>query len=280
ERLVDLHERFGPDYARKLVVQEISSTLQRVVGDATYTTLTQPRTYTAALHDSVAYARTQLDTEAVEVEDVVIKQITLPAELSQAIHDKLRQQQMVELQQYRVEDERFSSYAQLRRNALALLARWNAEGAVAGDEVVLHLESSQEFVAALWACFLGKLIAVPLTAGSSPEHVRKLENVRARLRRPWIATTRAQVAESFDGRVLDATIPDDGAPLADMPETIDPTSIALVQFSSGSTGTPKGVTVTHAALRRNAADMAAHSECGPADRLLSWMPLTHDMGLV
>ncbi|PYQ27339.1 MAG: hypothetical protein DMF56_20525 [Acidobacteria bacterium] len=104
ERLVDLHERFGPDYARKLVVQEISSTLQRVVGDATYTTLTQPRTYTAALHDSVAYARTQLDTEAVEVEDVVIKQITLPAELSQAIHDKLRQQQMVELQQYRVEE--------------------------------------------------------------------------------------------------------------------------------------------------------------------------------
>jgi len=180
----------------------------------------------------------------------------------------------------RDDDERFSSYAQLRRNALALLARWNAEGAVAGDEVVLHLESSQEFVAALWACFLGKLIAVPLTAGSSPEHVRKLENVRARLRRPWIATTRAQVAESFDGRVLDATIPDDGAPLADMPETIDPTSIALVQFSSGSTGTPKGVTVTHAALRRNAADMAAHSECGPADRLLSWMPLTHDMGLV
>jgi regulator of protease activity HflC (stomatin/prohibitin superfamily) len=103
DRLADLHTRFGPDYARKLVVQEVSSTLQRVLGDRAYDNLTLSGTYTAALRDTVAYARAQLDRESVEIEDVVIEQITLPPELAQAIHDKLREQQMVELLRYRVE---------------------------------------------------------------------------------------------------------------------------------------------------------------------------------
>src|SRR6266542_854475 len=47
-----------------------------------------------------------------------------------------------------------------------------------------------------------------------------------------------------------------------------PGTIGLVQFSSGSTVDPKPVALTHAAL------------AAPADVLVSWLPLYHDMGLI
>jgi regulator of protease activity HflC (stomatin/prohibitin superfamily) len=103
EQLSDLHVRIGPDYAKKLVLQEIASTLQRILGDQSYTSLTEAATYTTALRNTVQHARAQLTGEAVEIEDVVIRQITLPPELSKAIHEKLREQQMAELYRYRVD---------------------------------------------------------------------------------------------------------------------------------------------------------------------------------
>jgi acyl-CoA synthetase (AMP-forming)/AMP-acid ligase II len=90
----------------------------------------------------------------------------------------------------RDDDEHFVSYATLRRDALALLRRWRSDGVRPGDEVVLHLAAPREFVPALWACLYGRLIAVPLSAGSSQEHVRKLLNVRAKLQRPWLPPSR------------------------------------------------------------------------------------------
>ncbi|HEY1146911.1 MAG TPA: fatty acyl-AMP ligase, partial [Allosphingosinicella sp.] len=56
--------------------------------------------------------------------------------------------------------------------------------------------------------------------------------------------------------------------------------IAYLQYSSGSTRFPHGVAVTHASLLNN---LAAHShgvQIGSNDRVISWLPWYHDMGLV
>ena len=56
---------------------------------------------------------------------------------------------------------------------------------------------------------------------------------------------------------------------------------AFIQYTSGSTGHPKGVVITHQNLATNLYYMGSVSKVNPKhDRLLSWLPLYHDMGLV
>ena len=60
----------------------------------------------------------------------------------------------------------------------------------------------------------------------------------------------------------------------------DPHTVAFVQFSSGSTSTPKGIVLTHHNLLTNLFDIIEGFEQTSVDHLMSWMPLTHDMGLI
>lgn len=62
----------------------------------------------------------------------------------------------------------------------------------------------------------------------------------------------------------------------------EPTDLAILQYTSGSTRSPRGVPVTHAHLAANLAGIRAATDHGalhPA-RILSWLPLHHDMGLI
>lgn len=57
--------------------------------------------------------------------------------------------------------------------------------------------------------------------------------------------------------------------------------VALYQLTSGSTGQPKGVAITHANLFANAVAMKQGAAADPGhDVMVSWLPLSHDMGLV
>ncbi|MFX4292292.1 AMP-binding protein [Streptomyces bohaiensis] len=56
--------------------------------------------------------------------------------------------------------------------------------------------------------------------------------------------------------------------------------LAFVQFSSGSTAFPKGIPVRHGPLRANLAMITRTDGRGRGDRVSSWLPLYHDMGLV
>lgn len=56
---------------------------------------------------------------------------------------------------------------------------------------------------------------------------------------------------------------------------------ALLQLTSGSTATPKAVRITHANLHANITAMVVASELVvERDRMVSWLPLFHDMGMV
>jgi acyl-CoA synthetase (AMP-forming)/AMP-acid ligase II/acyl carrier protein len=64
------------------------------------------------------------------------------------------------------------------------------------------------------------------------------------------------------------------------PEVISADDPLFIQFSSGSTSEPKGVVLTHANVLANARGATLASGFNENDVGLSWMPLTHDMGLV
>jgi len=61
----------------------------------------------------------------------------------------------------------------------------------------------------------------------------------------------------------------------------DPADLAILQYTSGSTSDPRGVPVTHGHLAANLdAIKGAFGYGGEAVRMLSWLPLYHDMGLI
>jgi acyl-CoA synthetase (AMP-forming)/AMP-acid ligase II len=75
---------------------------------------------------------------------------------------------------------------------------------------------------------------------------------------------------------LRAAVGDAAARLADRPGALP----AFIQYTSGSTGEPKGVVVTHANILANCRAIRDATGYTRADRMVSWLPLHHDMGLV
>ena len=60
-----------------------------------------------------------------------------------------------------------------------------------------------------------------------------------------------------------------------------PNDVAFIQHSAGTTGLQKGVALTHAAVLRQLEHLAGALRIdGAVDRIYSWLPLYHDMGLI
>ena len=61
---------------------------------------------------------------------------------------------------------------------------------------------------------------------------------------------------------------------------IGSSSLAFIQHSAGTTGLQKGVALTHAAVLRQLGYLADALKIRSDDRMYSWLPLYHDMGLI
>lgn len=180
------------------------------------------------------------------------------------------------------------SYAELSQRALSLLAFLQAHGLKPGDALVLFVRDNRAFIDAFWACQFGGLIAVPLAAGVRQDALGKLERVGALFESAWLFSERElwhrcqQAAGSrlqFDERVClieDITQSDDAGVL----HQAQPEDTAFIQFSSGSTSDPKGVQLSHRNLLTNIRDITRAAAINADDTTLSWMPLSHDMGLI
>lgn len=60
----------------------------------------------------------------------------------------------------------------------------------------------------------------------------------------------------------------------------DPDAIVLLQHSSGTTGLQKGVALSHRAVLTQVNHYASVLKLAGSDRIVSWLPLYHDMGLI
>jgi acyl-CoA synthetase (AMP-forming)/AMP-acid ligase II len=64
------------------------------------------------------------------------------------------------------------------------------------------------------------------------------------------------------------------------PINTDGESLALIQFTSGTTSFKRGVMVRHRNMLNNVQALALSTGMKPDERMVSWLPLAHDMGLV
>jgi acyl-CoA synthetase (AMP-forming)/AMP-acid ligase II len=160
--------------------------------------------------------------------------------------------------------------------------------------MIIFLSNNEQFLDAFWAAVCGGIVPVPLAVGISDEHRHKLLRVARKLGQPLLytdsknlerlAALAAQVGETAQFAELKArsflveSITDiSRAGKLHRPE---PQELAFIQFSSGSTSEPKGVMLTHGNLLANIAGATAVGRYNEQDVTLSWMPLTHDMGLI
>jgi acyl-CoA synthetase (AMP-forming)/AMP-acid ligase II/acyl carrier protein len=191
-------------------------------------------------------------------------------------------------------DAREVSYAELYERALGILYHLQRLGARRGDKLILFLNNNEQFIDVFWAAVLGGIVPVPVALGISDEHRHKLLRIARRLGKPFLYTERrslerigafaaqADETELFESLRARTFLVDDLDDIS-RPGSVQRVSaddIAFIQFSSGSTSDPKGVVLTHGNLIAN---MRGSTEAGgfnENDVSLSWMPLTHDMGLI
>lgn len=186
------------------------------------------------------------------------------------------------------------SFGELYERAIGILYHLQRIGARRGDKLILLLSNNEQFIDAFWAAILGGIVPVPVAPGISDEHRHKLLRIARKLGEPYIYSERRALdrigtfaasvgeADTFQKLRARAFLTDDLDDISKpgKPYQAQPSDTAFIQFSSGSTSEPKGVVLTHANIIANCQGTETAVGLCESDRSLSWMPLTHDMGLI
>ena len=180
------------------------------------------------------------------------------------------------------------TYTELRERAIEMAARLTTE-TEPGDLIGLIAETSPDFAVMFFACqYAGVLpvpISVPVTLGSNEFYKDQLKRICETaglhcllaptsilsLARDALAHTEMQVG-NLDGSDLSAAVSGLRPFGAD--------DMCYIQFSSGSTSSPKGIVGSQKSVTTNCRAIQLGLEAGAGDRISSWLPLYHDMGLI
>jgi fatty-acyl-CoA synthase len=212
------------------------------------------------------------------------------ATFNDAVDYAARSQKGLNFHDMRGELERVYPYAEMRADAQGMAYRLVAAGIGKTDRVALIAETGPDFAALFCACTLAGAWPVPLplptTFGGKESYIDQLA-VQLQSADPKMLIYPPEIAEmaqaAADRQGCEGVNWDEfaqrPAPAVDLP-TADPEDICYLQYSSGSTRFPQGVAVTHKALLHNLYGHAASMDIGTNDRVVSWLPWYHDMGLV
>jgi acyl-CoA synthetase (AMP-forming)/AMP-acid ligase II len=178
------------------------------------------------------------------------------------------------------------THADLWRIVQEAAAHLHEEGVRPGERVLLVLPTSVEFIQTFFGAILLGAVPVPF---SLPFSLQKLEAYGTGLQAvtrsatpavcvtvPRLRSVIAPLLSEVSPR-LRTLAPGRRAGVAP-PRTDHP--VAMLQFTSGSTRSPRGVTLRHDNLLANIAAIHAALAPAPDERMYSWLPLYHDMGLI
>jgi len=184
------------------------------------------------------------------------------------------------------------SYRELREQAVELAHKLLGLGLEKGERVALVAETNPDFIRFFYACQYAGLIPVALPAsvkvGAHCAYVAQLKRlleasdaavgVASEGYLPFLQ----EASEGLSMRMVDApeafhALPADEHPL----QEAQPEDISYIQYTSGSTRFPRGVVIKHRTALANLQGIISHGlKMNSEDRMMSWLPFYHDMGLV
>jgi len=190
------------------------------------------------------------------------------------------------------EDEhRDVTFAEFRRQARMHARLLLDHGVGAGDRVVIIMPQSlaamTTFVGSMMLGAVPAILAYPNFKVEPSKYSSGLAGVTANL-----AARIVVIDEEFPDELLAHVSLADSSQLlrapaipqnqAELPGAgILTNRLAFIQHSAGTTGLQKGVALTHRAVLAQIGHLAAALQIdGAADRIYSWLPLYHDMGLI
>lgn len=180
------------------------------------------------------------------------------------------------------------TYTELRERAIETAARLTTE-TEPGELIGLIAETSPEFAVMFFACqYAGVLpvpISVPVTLGSNEFYKDQLKRIceTAGLHCLLAPTSILGLAKEAltDTGIQVGNL--DGSDLSMSVSSLRPfgaDDMCYIQFSSGSTSSPKGIVGSQKSVTTNCRAIQLGLEAGAGDRISSWLPLYHDMGLI
>ena len=187
------------------------------------------------------------------------------------------------------------TYRELDNQAKAIAAQLQAQ-VKQGDRALLvyPYTAGLEFIAAFMGCLYAGVIAV---TDYPRQHIKSLSQYQER-----IANSGASIVlttQEFADRIKEQLVANPSMVLklkalswlasdrVDLNTATDwqqpkinSDTLAFLQYTSGSTGNPKGVMVTHGNVLHNSEVIYQSFQHHPDSRILMWLPMFHDMGLI
>jgi acyl-CoA synthetase (AMP-forming)/AMP-acid ligase II len=182
-------------------------------------------------------------------------------------------------------------YRELAGLAAGIAARLHASGVRPADRVAVFLGNDLGSVATLlgiWAAG-ATVVSVPDTAmRGAAQHVEHFGSVLRSAECAFCVGDEAAAALAGSGGLklipaasLRGAAALTGPALGARALDADLDGLGLIQFTSGSISAPKGVALSAAKLAGHAGMSASVAAIDPdRDRIVSWLPLYHDMGLI
>ena len=183
------------------------------------------------------------------------------------------------------------TFGRFREQALGYAALFASEGAEEGDRIVLVLPQDvmvmSAFAGAMLLGAVPAILAYPNFKVDAAKYSDGLRGVSRNLKARLIV-----VDDAFPEDLLAYLPQETGTRTLRCGTVISPPSgslsvvrdapdeIAFIQHSAGTTGLQKGVALSHAKVLRQLKTLGNAIGLTPEDRIYSWLPLYHDMGLV
>jgi fatty-acyl-CoA synthase len=191
------------------------------------------------------------------------------------------------------EDEQVTlTFADFRERARMQALQLRDQGVTLGDRVVIimpqGISAMTAFVGAMMLGAIPTILAYPNFKIEPSKYRAGLAGVTANLKAKIVI-----IDKEFPDEMIGHVSLDEGTELlracdeSTTPERelvqpeIGADSLAFIQHSAGTTGLQKGVALTHAAVLRQLEHLARALKLDAStDRIYSWLPLYHDMGLI
>jgi fatty-acyl-CoA synthase len=198
------------------------------------------------------------------------------------------------------QEDQSITWTQLLSGARGYAQALDAAGILPGEVVILILQHGESLIDAFFGAMLhGSIPSIMpfLTEKLSPEQYRRSLSALFQITAPSAVITYPAFEAEVRQAIADSTIDGihsvrklllDEDIQAVHPVDLDqlagfnrlPDEIVLLQHSSGTTGLQKGVALSHQAVFNQLESYAKSISLTGEDKIISWLPLYHDMGLI